>query len=214
MKGTSRATNQTVAIMEKTAEQLAYEAENIEFELANALSPDIQVINGKVVHTTVQKETHEIKRLRHIQAQIIQEKILLKKSVNSNDKAVTVEPCARRSQNRRGRGEGARSSAASGDGNPDPEPARPIQLLDQSSLADLLGISKKTLQNLYSSTPHLLPQAISVPGARGPRWTAASVQSWLQSRSQHIAKPAPRPAKRKAGRPRIALAVGGGRHAC
>lgn len=119
----------------------------------------------------------------------------------------------------RQRSEGARSSAASGDGNgnsddsaePDPERrTQPSQLYDQASLADFLGISKKTLQNLYSEAPHSLPQAIAIPGARGPRWTAAAVQTWLNDRPRHTSKPAPTAAKRKAGRPRIALAVAKG----
>ncbi|MEB8535244.1 hypothetical protein [Acidithiobacillus ferriphilus] len=114
-------------------------------------------------------------------------------------------------------GEGSRSSAASGDGNsnsdpePDPEPARPLlqdylQLFDSASLAVALCLSKKTIQNLYSSTPWLLPPAIHIPGARGPRWTVAAVQAWLSDRPLHSAKTAPQAASRKVGRPRIALA--------
>ncbi|QQD72298.1 hypothetical protein [Acidithiobacillus ferrivorans] len=117
-------------------------------------------------------------------------------------------------------GDGTRSSAKSGDGNddgdsdPDPErrPSSSFHLYDQSALAALLCISKHTLQNLYSKTPHLLPKAISIPGARGPRWTPESVQEWLNNRPKHTSTPAPVAApKRKAGRPRIALtAVKGG----
>ena len=107
--------------------------------------------------------------------------------------------------------EGIRSSAASGDGNSDDgEPPRPQQLLDQHALANILGISKKPLQNLFSSKPHLLPSAIAVPGARGPRWTSGSVQAWLDSRPAYTTKPAPAPLQRKVGRPRIALAAGKG----
>ena len=116
-------------------------------------------------------------------------------------------------QSKRNGGEGTRSSAASGDSNSeDPDPERPRlahQLYDQASLADLLCISKKTLQNQYSVAPHTLPKAISIPGARGPRWTPKSVQEWLESRLQHTLKPAPQPTKRtkrKVGRPRIAQA--------
>ena len=115
---------------------------------------------------------------------------------------------------RRGRGEGARSSAKSGDSNsadPDPEPERRAQsslckLYDQAALADLLVTSKKSVQNIYSSTPWLLPPALSVPGARGPRWTAQAVHAWLESRPAHTSK---QPA-RKVGRPRIAQAVAKG----
>jgi hypothetical protein len=115
----------------------------------------------------------------------------------------------------RARSEGARSSAASGDGNSsdDSEPERrqpSLPLYDQASLAALLRISKKSVQNIYSSTPHLLPAAIQIPGARGPRWTAQAVQTWLSERPRHTSKPAPVAPKKKAGRPRIALAVKGG----
>ncbi|MDA8377231.1 MAG: hypothetical protein M0Z50_09265 [Planctomycetia bacterium] len=126
----------------------------------------------------------------------------------------------RRTTGHRQRQAGTRSSAASGDGNDDgdsdPDPERYQQhqqyrLYDQQSLADFLHVSKKTLQNRYSSTPHSLPAAIQIPGARGPRWTPQSVQEWLNSRQQHTQKPAPVAQKRKAGRPRIAqVAVVGG----
>lgn len=113
------------------------------------------------------------------------------------------------------RGAATRSSGASGDGNPDdPEPERRLQasftLFDQASLADLLCISKKTLQNLYSKTPWLLPPAIQIPGARGPRWTPGAVDEWLATRPQHTPKPIPQPTKKKVGRPRIALVKQGG----
>ena len=125
---------------------------------------------------------------------------------------VTAAP--RRTAPRRTRGANSRSSAKSGDGNSDdgdPDPERnPLALLDQPGLADLLGIAKSTLQNIYSSTPWLLPPAIHIPGARGPRWTPQAVQAWLADRPAHVAKPAPQPAQKKVGRPRIALAVQGG----
>ncbi|MHB8211641.1 MAG: helix-turn-helix transcriptional regulator [Acidithiobacillus sp.] len=109
-----------------------------------------------------------------------------------------------------GRGEGMRSSAKSGDGgnNDDDSAADPsfltTQLLNQASFADLLCVSKKTLQNLYSKTPWLLPVAIVIPGARGPRWTHKAVQEWLQQRPQHAPQPAPHQPAKKVGRPRIA----------
>ncbi len=110
-----------------------------------------------------------------------------------------------------------RSSAKSGDSNSDdgsdsePERRQPLQLYDQAALADLLTISKKSVQNIYSKTPHLLPTAIQIPGARGPRWTPSAVEEWLSERPRHTpAAPAPVVApKRKAGRPRIAPAVKG-----
>lgn len=91
------------------------------------------------------------------------------------------------------------------------EPPRPQQLLNQNTLAALLGISKKTLQNVFCRTPHLLPKTICIPGARGPRWTQTAVQAWLDARPAYTtATPAQAPTHRKVGRPRIALAVKGG----
>jgi predicted DNA-binding transcriptional regulator AlpA len=79
----------------------------------------------------------------------------------------------------------------------------PIHLYDQESLALLLGVSKKTVQNLYSRTPHLLPSAIDIPGARGPRWTAQAILAWLDGRPVHTSTPPPIKKARKVGRPRI-----------
>lgn len=112
--------------------------------------------------------------------------------------------------------EGSRSSAASGDSNaddPDPEPEQKkqhhLQLFDQKSLAALLGISKKTLQNWYSVSPYTLPEAIQIPHARGPRWTQKAVEKWLNNRPRHTQKTQPvAPVKsKKRGRPRIAQAA-------
>lgn len=125
----------------------------------------------------------------------------------------------------RQRGASARSSVASGDGNSgsddsgsdDPERCltrtslASLSLYDQQSLADFLCISKKTLQNLYSRTPHALPVAIQIPGARGPRWTPDAVTKWLADRPRHVAAPAPVvAAPRKVGRPRIVARSAGG----
>ena len=125
-----------------------------------------------------------------------------------------VAPAPRRAR----RGSASRSSAKSGDSNdsdPDPErrlpPFQLYQLYDQAALASILCISKKTLQNLHSSAPWLLPPAVRIPGARGPRWTMESVQTWLDSRPAHTPKPAPQPKpQKKVGRPRIALVGKGG----
>lgn len=125
--------------------------------------------------------------------------------------ATIVKRTTRKATPRRTRQRGAasRSSAASGDGNSDGESPRP-QLYDQPTLAAFLAISKKTLQNRYSVAPHTLPPAISIPGARGPRWTPESVAEWLSSRPQHTTKTATVAPRRKAGRPRIAHAAKGG----
>lgn len=130
--------------------------------------------------------------------------------------AQATKPARARSSTPRRTRRTVRSSAKSGDSNddadPDPEPERrPNSLLDQASLASYLCISKHTVQNLYSKTPHLLPPAIHIPGARGPRWTPESVQEWLSGRPRHT-PPAPVVVapKRKAGRPRIAALRGNG----
>lgn len=113
-----------------------------------------------------------------------------------------ADPC-----HTRGRGEGTRSNVKSGDGNDaDGEPPRP-GLADAAALANLLCVSKKTIQNIYSRTPHLLPKAISIPGARGPRWTSQAIEEWLATRPQHTSKSVPVAPKRSAGRPRIAIAL-------
>lgn len=126
--------------------------------------------------------------------------------------SVVTTAAPRRTTQRKQRGASGRSSAASGDGNdsdPDSDPERrhqSLQLFDQASLADLLCISKKTLQNQYSVAPHTLPAAITIPGARGPRWTPQAIQQWLNERPAHASKTAPVSAKKnKVGRPRLAL---------
>ena len=118
--------------------------------------------------------------------------------------------CASRRRTQKRRGAEGKKQAAAGDGNSEGEPPRPLPFLDQAALADLLCISKKTLQNQYSVAPYTLPRAIQIPGARGPRWTPHSVQEWLAARPNHTPKPVPVAPKRKAGRPRIALAGKGG----
>jgi hypothetical protein len=129
---------------------------------------------------------------------------------------ITTAAAPRRNVQRKQRGASGRSSAASGDGNSDAEPARPLlqhylHLHDQQSFADLLKISKKHLQNIYSATPWLLPPAIQIPGARGPRWTPQAIQQWLSERPAHACKTAPVSAKKnKVGRPRLALRSAGG----
>lgn len=140
-------------------------------------------------------------------------------AMKANPKATPVRiTVASRAAPRRRHAAGVRSNAASGDSNSDdsdPErsllTAQPSQLLNQASFADLLCVSKKTLQNLYSKTPWLLPVAIFIPGARGPRWTHKAVQEWLEQRPQHTPKPVVVAPARKVGRPRIAIALVAGK---
>ena len=197
-------------------EQIAFEAGNLDYELDNDLCPLTSFDeHGNIIHTPV-VETPQIKQLRRSISGLNHARLSLnrqKKIILAPAPVSAVVHAARRTQARRRHGEGSRSSAASGDGNSDPEPdperspRSPLQLFDASSLADLFCISKKTIQNQYSRTPWLLPPAISIHGARGPRWTASAVQAWLENRPQHNATPAPQANARKVGRPRIALAA-------
>ncbi|MHB1644467.1 MAG: hypothetical protein ACYCS8_17755 [Acidithiobacillus sp.] len=200
----------------KTVEQLAVEVENIEFELANELSPSSHVTsNGDVIHIPVPDQTPEIKRLRGIQAQITREKLMLKKAL-SNNNVIRIMPgqhCARRTQKRRG-ADGKRQATAGDSNDSDPEPPRPGGLADAAALANQFCVSKKTIQNIYSRTPHLLPKAISIPGARGPRWTQAAIDEWLQNRPKHTPKPVVAAPRRKVGRPRIAALRSNGGAPC
>ncbi len=122
---------------------------------------------------------------------------------------------ARRPTPRRTRRSSASSTSSGGakskSSDPDPDPARPLQLFDTSALADLLCISQKTLQNLYSKSPCGLPPAIHIPGARGPRWTLSAIRAWLDARPAHTSAPPtrPNPQKRPVGRPRIAFSRDG-----
>ncbi|WP_248885542.1 hypothetical protein [Acidithiobacillus acidisediminis] len=120
---------------------------------------------------------------------------------------------------RRSHGASSRSSAASaesgsdgdGDGG-DGEPPQSLisSLLDQNALAQLLCVSKKTLQNQYSKNPFAFPPAIAVPGARGPRWTLASIQAWIANRPTYLPPAPPLPTQQKRrGRPRLALVARG-----
>lgn len=112
------------------------------------------------------------------------------------------------------KGSEPRSSAKSGDGNhaddPDPEPERHRRLYDQQALADLLCVSKKTLQNKFYISPQDFPAAIQIPGARGPRWTPESVQFWLANRAPYHSTPDLVVHRKKVGRPRIAHRLGNG----
>ena len=161
--------------------------------------------NDLVIDGTWQGDGHDL-----YLAYLYEQKILCKQRVATTPPARAATAPRRTRQ----RGSATRSSASSGDGNSsddsDGEPPRSLPLLDQAALAAILCIATKTLQNLYSSTPHLLPPAIAIPGARGPRWTPLAVQEWLQHRPQHTSKPLPVAPKRAVGRPRIALAGKGG----
>lgn len=132
----------------------------------------------------------------------------IKRVVKQAPCATTRVQIVRRRQNAGSSGDKKNSGGNSDDGS-DGEPPRPqhLQLLNQDSLADLLSISKKTLQNVFCRNPHLLPRAILIPGARGPRWTPAAVAAWLDARPAHTITPSQAPTHRKVGRPRIALAV-------
>ena len=50
--------------------------------------------------------------------------------------------------------------------------------LSQDQLAQVLCISKKTLQNRLSAHPTTLPQPIRFPGAKSPVWDPVTVEAW------------------------------------
>ena len=202
-------------------EQIAFEAGNLDYELDNDLCPLTSFDeHGNIIHTPV-VETPQIKQLRRSISGLNHARLSLnrqKKIILAPAPVSAVVHAAPRTPPSRRHGEGSRSSAASGDGNsndsdPDPEPPllqNYLNLFDQASLAVALCISKKSVQNIFSKTPWLLPAAIAIPGARGPRWTPQAVQAWLADRPAHTVKPAPQAAKNKVGRPRIALRSAGG----
>ena len=110
---------------------------------------------------------------------------------------------------------GPREGDSNGDGDGDGEPPRSLnlqQLIDEHAIALCLRISKKTVQNLYSKSPHLFPPSLQIPGARGPRWTAHAVEEWIarletraiSARAAQQLNSTPR----RPGRPRIAQ-IGG-----
>lgn len=102
-------------------------------------------------------------------------------------------------------------SDSDGDGEP-PRSLNLQQLYDEHAIAQSFCISKKTVQNLFSKSPRLFPPAINVPGARGPRWTARSIEEWINNlEHKAISERAAQQinsTKRRPGRPRIAAKDG------
>ena len=86
-----------------------------------------------------------------------------------------------------------------GDGDPDPDRRAVPLVLDQEGLANLLLLSKKTVQNIASVAPHKLPRATYLPCSKAPRYLRDDVLAWLYSYRQAVEPP-----PRKVGRPRIA----------
>ena len=70
----------------------------------------------------------------------------------------------------------------------------------QSDLAELVGKSKKTIQNIASSSPNLLPPAVYLPISRAPLYLGQDIISWFLN---HRTIPAQNP--KITGRPRIAI---------
>ncbi|MHB1750989.1 MAG: hypothetical protein ACYCR3_12850 [Acidithiobacillus sp.] len=73
----------------------------------------------------------------------------------------------------------------------------------QSDLADLVGKSKKTIQNIASNSPNLLPPAVYLPTSRAPLYLGQDIITWFLN---HRAIPAQKP--KRIGRPRIAVQLG------
>ena len=79
-----------------------------------------------------------------------------------------------------------------------------IKLINtQSDLADLVGKSKKTIQNIASNSPNLLPPAVYLPTSRAPLYLGQDIITWFLN---HRAIPAQKP--KRIGRPRIAVQLG------
>lgn len=111
-----------------------------------------------------------------------------------------------------GRG-GTKKTADSGDDCGDGEPPRnnnnPLQLLNWTGLAVLFSANEKTLRNQYYLTPWAFPEPIYIPGCRGPRWTPAAIQKWLDNQTYEPKKTKPTQLKNVSrGRPRLALKLG------
>jgi predicted DNA-binding transcriptional regulator AlpA len=96
----------------------------------------------------------------------------------------------------------------------DGEPPRSLnlQLYDEHAIAQCFCISKKTVQNIFSKSPHLFPPSIKIPGARGPRWTVRAVEEWINKLDREAisarAAQQTNSTPRRPGRPRIARTGG------
>lgn len=125
--------------------------------------------------------------------------------------AISADICAKR-KTRAAHKSGSRESGDSNDGDGEPPRQINLQLYDEHAIAQCFQISKKTVQNLYSKSPHLFPPAFKIPGARGPRWSARAIEDWinnldLQSISARAAQQQ-NSTPRRPGRPRIARTGG------
>lgn len=90
--------------------------------------------------------------------------------------------------------------ADNGGGDAETQPAR--QIYDAAALGTRWGVATKTIQNLCARGAPL-PQAIKLPGARGPRWRLADLEKF--EASAHLRKgSAPISRGGKRGRPRLA----------
>ncbi len=79
----------------------------------------------------------------------------------------------------------------------------PPLAIDMDQLAVLIGARLRSLRNAFYLRPQDFPPAIDIPGCRGVRFLMADVLVWLETRKTQTA-PAPEPARRPRGRPRIA----------
>lgn len=122
--------------------------------------------------------------------------------------AVSADLCAKKKNSRSTHTQKSADGDGDSDSDSDGEPPRLLKLYDEHALAKCLRISKKTLQNLFSKSPHLFPQPIKVPGARGPRWTSSAIEKWINDRA--LISNSTRSAQQQIapGRPRIARAGG------
>ena len=156
------------------------------------------------------QEEYEVRReiegdqkiLHHHRVQEIQS--CAKKRTAQKAKAAAVDQKTAASVRRprsQHRGVAPAKGEGDGDSDPDPDPDRlavPL-VLDQQGLANLLLLSKKTVQNIASVAPHKLPKATYLPCSKAPRYLRDDVLAWLYSYRQAVEPP-----PRKVGRPHIA----------
>ena len=131
---------------------------------------------------------------------------LSKMKSNNNTRTGAASISARQKSGGRGDGD------SDGDGDGEPPRSLNLHLYDEHAIAQCFRISKKTVQNTFSKSPNLFPPSIKIPGARGPRWTARSIEEWINNLeykaiSAHAAQQI-NSTPRRPGRPRIAQAGG------
>ena len=76
--------------------------------------------------------------------------------------------------------------------------------IDLPGLAAAIDANSRSLRNAFYLNPKAFPQAVYLPGVRGPRFLVEDVRAWLESRKTPPDAPPPVAASRPQGRPRKA----------